>query len=141
VIRPALLACLAALAIPATARGQSAYTCGTGAIAEVRVVTETVTREHAVSRLHEARETGARVDNLERHVAYIIAVQLGDVLYTSGSTHDPFGTLDPTRLVNGERVGVCVDGVQMILERPDGKDYRAKVARTAPAPDGPHGTR
>ena len=37
--------------------------------------------------------------------------------------------LSPSRLVINDPIGVCVERNQIILRRPDGKDYKAKIVR------------
>jgi len=49
--------------------------------------------------------------------------------YTARSSGN-FWNFDPTRLVINDPIGACVDRNQLILRRPDGKDYRARIVRT-----------
>jgi hypothetical protein len=48
--------------------------------------------------------------------------------YTAQSSGN-FWNFDPTRLVINDPIGLCVDRNQIILRRPDGKDYKAKIVR------------
>ena len=97
----------------ASAGTPPAYRCGSATVRDVRTISETV------------RET-----NVERQrLVHVVTVQLDDRAYTSKSEGDPFGTLDPTRLAVDESIGMCVSATQMILERPNGTDWRAPVVR------------
>jgi hypothetical protein len=115
---------------------QTRYACGQGTIRGVEAIDEAVTRETIVTRRADDGQVEAFVARTENqhHRSYVLTVQLGDVIYMSESGGDPHGTLDPLRLVDGEAIDMCVNGAEMIVERPDGTDYRAPVVRRAPAP-------
>ena len=123
---------------PIQAVAQTRYTCGPGVVQSVHRVTETTTRETTTGRdgadgIVAVEQTGER---RERQVC-AISVQLGNRLYTSASAGDPNGTLDPLRLAAGDPVGVCVNGIEMVLEAGDATDYRAPLANTGALPERP----
>jgi hypothetical protein len=124
---------------PIEALAQSRYTCGPGLVLAVHHVTETTIRDttttgrDAAAGLVMIEETGER----RQRQVYSVSVQLGDRLYTSASTGDPNGTLDPLRLAAGDPIGICVNGGEMVLEAADATDYRAPLASTGMAPEVP----
>lgn len=121
----------------APASAETTYSCGQGTVRTVEATDEAVTRETITTRRGEdgGVETFVmRSDTLHRR-SYVLTVQLRDVLYTSESAGDPYGTLNPLRIVAGEPIDICVSATQMIVERPDGTDYRAPVVRYVPALD------
>jgi hypothetical protein len=108
---------------------QPTWACGAGTVRRIEAIDEAVTRQ--TIRTHRAEDGGvetfvAASDTRYRR-SYVLAMQLGDALYTSESAGDPHGTLDPLRIVAGETMHICVSATQMIVERPDGTDYRAPV--------------
>ena len=139
----AVLATTLTWSAPATAH--TTYSCGQGTVRGVEAIDETITRETLSTRRDddgEPRPFVTRTDTTHRR-SYVLTVQLKDWLYTSESPGDPTGTLDPLRIVAGDAIGICVSAAQMIVERPDGTDYRAPVVRQALAPVTvvPRGTR
>ena len=115
------------------------YTCGVGIVRAIQRVTETTLRERVTTGREATSGSMVIDDAAERHQrqVYLVTVQLGDRPYTSASPGDPNGTLDPLRLAAGDAIGICVNGIQMVLEHPDGTDYRAPLAAipaTCPAP-------
>jgi hypothetical protein len=113
------------------------WACGSGTVRSVEAIDESVTRETIGT--HRDGDGGVetfitRTDTQHRRRSYVLAVQLGDLLFTSESTGDPAGTLDPLQVVAGEPIQVCVNTVQMIVEAPDGTDYRAPVVRWGSVP-------
>jgi hypothetical protein len=112
------------------AAADTPYTCGAGVVRAVERVTETTIRETATTG-RDAVGGPVVIDHAaERHQrqVYVVRVQLGDRLYTSASAGDPNGTLDPLDLAVGGAIGICVNAAQMVLEHPDGTDYRAPLA-------------
>jgi hypothetical protein len=63
----------------------------------------------------------------------MVSVELEDMRYTARSSGD-FWNFDPTRLVINDPIGVCVEKNQIILRRPDGKDYKATIVRAVRSP-------
>jgi hypothetical protein len=120
---------------PLPAGAQAPYTCGTGTLRDVDAITETfqtpqrtriVTKKN--KRGHE--EVWAETSSGERtEKTYTVTVELEDVTYTARSSGN-FWNFDPSRLVINDPIGACVDRNQLILRRPDGKDYKAKIVRT-----------
>ena len=116
----------------APAGAQTWFACGQGTVRGVQAIRETVTRETMTTRRDDdgGVETVPDRTDQQRRTIYKVTVQLGDRLETSESPGDPYGTLDPMRLAPGDSIDICVSPGQMILERPDGTDYRAPVVRT-----------
>jgi hypothetical protein len=131
---PVLLLVLLICHSPASA--QPAWVCGSGTVRSIEAIDEAVTRE--TTSTQRADDGGVvrfitRTDTQHRR-SYVLSVQLGDVLYTSESAGDPHGTLDPLQIVAGEQLQMCVSATQMIVEAPNGTDYRAPVVRQPTAP-------
>jgi hypothetical protein len=114
---------------------ETRYTCGHATVRSVQAVTETITRNVVTTRRSEEGDIDTIVEQISeaRRRSYVLTVGLRDRLYTSASTGDPYGTLDPLQLAAGDPIDVCVDDVQMIVERPDGTDYRAAIVPAANA--------
>jgi len=130
---PVLL--LALLSRPSPASADPAWACGSGIVRSIEAIDEAVTRDTISTRRGDDGNVEtfiARTDTQHRR-SYVLAVQLGDVLYTSGSGGDPDGTLDPMRVVAGDSLEVCVSATQMIVEGPNGTDYRAPMFAHAAA--------
>ena len=141
-IRPLVPFCLIVLLSghsPASASAQSAWACGSGVVRSIEAIDYTVTRQTTATQRGNDGGVEAVVvgTDIEHRRAYVLAVQLGGVLYTSESAGDPHGTLDPMRLVAGEPIQMCVSATQMIVETPNGSDYRAPIVRRATPPARP----
>jgi len=109
------------------ASAQPTWACGSGTIRSIEAIDEAVTRETISTRRGDEGDVETfvtRTDTQHRR-SYVLAVQLGDVLFTSRSGGDPDGTLDPMRIVPGDSIRMCVSAAQMIVEGPNGTDYRA----------------
>ena len=124
----------AILVTPLAADAQTPYTCSTGTLRDVEAITETVatptqTRVRTKRNKHGDREVWSETTPGEvRRKKYIVQVQFQDLVYTAESSGN-FWNFDPTRLVINDSVGVCVDGKQILLKRPDGKEYKARIVR------------
>ena len=134
--RLSIAAAAAVLLSHAPASAQTTFSCGRAVVRGVEAIDEAVTRETIATRRADdgGVETFVARTATEHHRSYVLTVQLRDVVYTSESSGDPYGTLDPLRMVAGEGIDMCVSAAQMILERPDGTDYRAPVVKQAFAP-------
>jgi hypothetical protein len=126
--------CAVALLFPPPAGAEVPYTCGTGTLMDVDAVIETFPVEkhtHVVTKINKRgqREVHADTSSGERREkTYTVTVQLEDMSYTAQSSGN-FWNFDPTRLVINDPIGVCVERNQIILRRPDGKDYKARIVR------------
>jgi hypothetical protein len=124
----------AVLLSPPPAGAEVPYKCGTGTLRDVDAVIETFPAERhtrVVTKINKRgeRETHADTSSGERHEKmYTVTVQLEDMSYTAQSSGN-FWNFDPTRLVINDPIGLCVDRNQIILRRPDGKDYKARIVR------------
>jgi hypothetical protein len=138
VTRPLFAALLLVLWCHSPASAQSTWACGAGIVHSIEVVDEAITRETigTYRASNGSVETVVTRTDTQHRRSYVLVVQLGDELYTSESTGDPAGTLDPLRIVAGEPIEMCVSARQMIVEEPDGTDYRGPVVRRATASKG-----
>jgi len=124
----------ALLAAPLAAGAQQTHTCGTGTLRNTEAITETFatpTQSRVTTKRDKDGERKVLIDSTPREARkkkYVVEVQLEDVVYTAESAGN-FWNYDPTRLVINDPVGVCVVDKQIILKRPDGKDYKAKITR------------
>ena len=126
--------CAAVLLLPPAAGAEVPYKCGTGTLRDVDAVVEIFPVEkhtHVVTKINKRgqREVDVNTSSGERHErTYTVTVQLEDMSYTAQSSGN-FWNFDPTRLVINDPIGLCVDRNQIILRRPDGKDYKARIVR------------
>jgi len=119
----------ATLISPVPAVAQTQYTCGPGIVQAVQRVTETTVRDTTTTARDAAGQIVAIEQNAERRQpqVYSLSVQLRDRVYTSASSGDPNGTLDPLRLAAGDPIDICVNGLEMVFEAAAATDYRAPV--------------
>ena len=126
--------CAAVLLFPPPAGAEVPYKCGTGTLRDVDAVIQTFPAErhtHVVTKTNKRgqREMDVDTSSGERHEkTYTVTVQLEDMSYTAQSSGN-FWNFDPTRLVINDPIGLCVDRNQIVLRRPDGKDYKARIVR------------
>jgi hypothetical protein len=102
----------AVLLFPPPASAEVPYKCGTGTLRDVDAVIETFPAEKHTRVVTKTNKRGER----ETHVDT-----------SSGERHEKTYTV--TRLVINDPIGLCVERNQIILRRPDGKDYKAKIVR------------
>lgn len=106
------------------AAAQPLYTCGQGSVRSIQsvvAVTEPAIGQSAAS------DGLDRLAGAARTESHLVAVQLDNVVYTGRAAAGAPWNFDPTTLVPGEPISVCVNGVRMVLDRLDGTDYRAAV--------------
>jgi hypothetical protein len=126
----------ALLSAPLTAAAQTTYVCGMGTVLDVQfvaghvisVIVRTKRPEYGGPGLFEIM-TQDKPDP-----TYFVTVNLRDVLYTAQSSATAAWNLDPTQFRADQAVSVCVNDTTMILDRLDGKDYRARVVRVVRRP-------
>jgi len=129
----------AVLLPPSLTSAEVLYTCGTGILRDVEAVIETVPAEkhtRVVTKINKRGEREVYADTSSgerRETTYMVTVELEDMRYTARSSGN-FWNFDPTRLVINDPIGVCVEKNQIILRRPDGKDYKAKIVRAVRSP-------
>jgi hypothetical protein len=61
---------------------------------------------------------------------YVLTVALGDMIYTAESVKNLFFGYNPTDMVVNDPVDVCVEKNKLVLTRPDGKKYKARIVRS-----------
>ena len=76
--------------------------------------------------------TGTTTPDEQKKTIYTIRVALDGFVYTADSS-PVFGVFSykPTDLVVGDPVEACVKDKDLVVTRPDGKDFKAKITRTA----------
>ena len=129
-----LVVSMLAIAAPLWA-ADTPYVCGTGTLRDVEAITETIaTRRETRVRVTKTRK-GDIVERIEsspgerREKSYLVTVEIDDMVYTGRSSGDLPWNFNPTRLVVNDAIGVCVNGSQLILKRPDGKNYKLQIVR------------
>ncbi|MFB3917283.1 MAG: hypothetical protein ACE14M_11175 [Terriglobales bacterium] len=66
---------------------------------------------------------------------YTVAVQLGDIIYVASQCPVlPWNSFLPHEFIEGGEVQVRVDNSKLILQRPNGKELRAKILRQMKKP-------
>jgi hypothetical protein len=111
------------------------YRCGVGVVRDVQSVRESVSPvhvEHCAARDTSIEPAGD--DHSEASTAYHVTVQFGQTLFITSSSGDEPWNIHPTQLRSHEVVDVCTNGIDLVLERSDAKDYRARIIRIEPAP-------
>jgi hypothetical protein len=125
-----VLACLTVSLMVSPAHAQPLYTCGQGAVLSVQLVTEiTTTKTYGAL---PGDEEGGFVElgsDEKKDSFYLVTVELGGTAYTGKARSDASGNFDPRSLGNGEPIAACINDMQMVLDRLDGTDFRAKVVR------------
>jgi len=64
-----------------------------------------------------------------KQIIYTVTVQLGDMVYTTQSENVLGLGFKPTAYVVNDPAGACVRGDRLVLEHPDGKEYKARIVR------------
>jgi hypothetical protein len=131
---PAIAAIASLWAAPVVAAdGRAPYSCGTGTLLNVERVTDTIPVE-SVTIVHSRRDRrGRRVEWIERTPSerrdrrYLITIEFDDVTYTGESSANAPWDFNPTRLVINDDVDVCIDRNRLVVQRPDGKSYKATI--------------
>jgi hypothetical protein len=115
-----------------TADAQSLYTCGQGTVASVQTVTQMVGQPLKVITIDPFGEPQQLVERRpdEPRQAFVVTIRLFDVIYVGQAFAGEPENFDPTRLEKDERLSICVNGQQMILDRGDGHDFRAPLLRS-----------
>jgi hypothetical protein len=115
------------------ADGRTPYSCGTGTLVDVERVTDTIPVE-SVTIVHRRRDhRGRRVEWIERTPSerqdrrYVVTIQFDSVTYIGESSANAPWDFNPTRLVINDDIGVCIDRNRLVVQRPDGKTYKATI--------------
>jgi hypothetical protein len=127
-----------------SAHAQTLYTCGDGTVRGVSTITEMISGPPVVSTFYLAGEPEQDVTlpPPQPRAAYLVTVRLLNVTYTGEAFANAPENFDPRRLDEGEKISICVNGNQMVLDRGDGTDFRATVVRRDQLRQMPaHGTR
>ena len=135
----------ATILIPAVAIGAPKDgVCGIGTLIDVQARVEVIqagTIEHGRETV---KKNGRReydsysAPNLQKQTTYAVTIVLDDLTYTAQSELIFGFGFKPTSLVVNDPIGVCVRGSTLALERPDGKEYRARILRVARVPRADH---
>jgi hypothetical protein len=114
--------------------------CGIGTLIDVQAHVEVIqagTIEHGretVKKNGRKEYDSYSTSNLQKQTTYTVTIVLDDLTYTAQSELIFGFGFKPTSLVVNDPIGVCVRGSTLALERPDGKEYRARILRVARVP-------
>ena len=114
--------------------------CGIGTLIDVQAHVEVIqagTIEHGretVKKNGRKEYDSYSTSNLQKQTTYTVTIVLDDLTYTAQSEQIFGFGFKPTSLVVNDPIGVCVRGSTLALERPDGKEYRARILRVARVP-------
>jgi hypothetical protein len=130
------------LAVTAAAPAASAQTaeCGTGLVDDVEVITRIVPQASVTTARRRPTKNGnadwfAYSMPLERvSKTYRVTVKLNDLTYVAESSGDGFWNYNAGRFIVNDSVPACVVKDRLVLRRPDGKDYRARIVRAERQP-------
>jgi hypothetical protein len=111
--------------------------CGVGTLMDVQANVEVIqagTIEHGRETV---KKNGRReydsysAPNTQKQTIYTVTIVMDDLTYTAQSERTFGFGFKPTSLVVNDPIGVCVRGSTIAMERPDGKEYRARILRVA----------
>ena len=126
-----------------TANAQTLYTCGEGSVRTVRVITEMVAQPPFVVTIDPLGEPQQLVERApdEPRQAVLVTVQLFHDMYTGEAFTANPENFDPTELQQDETIAICINRDQLILNRGDGREFRARIVLAERAAARPLGTR
>ena len=115
-----------------TANAQTLYTCGEGSVRTVRVIMETVAQPLVVTTIEPLGEPQQLVERAPDKAlqAILVTVQLFSAMYTGEAFTANPENFDPTELEQDETIATCVDRDQLILNRGDGSQFRARIVHS-----------
>jgi hypothetical protein len=114
-----------------TANAQTLYTSGEGTVRGVQMITEMVAQPpvvHIIDPLGEPQQLIEPAPDAPRQ-AVLVTVQLFNVIYTGEAFVADPENFDATQLQEDEAVAIRVNRDQLILERGDGSEFRARIVR------------
>jgi hypothetical protein len=118
--------------------------CGIGTLIDVQAHVEVIpagTIEHSRETV---KQNGRRefdtfsTSNLQKQTTYTVTIVLDDLTYAAQSEQLLGFGFKPTSLVINDPVNACVRRGTLVLERPDGKEYKARIVRVARVPGAGH---
>ena len=115
-----------------TANAQTLYTCGEGPVLSVQMITEMVARPpvvHTIDPLGEPQQIVEPAPDEPRQ-AVLVTVQLFNVVYTGEAFAADADNFDATELQPDEMIASCVTRDHLILDRVDGREFRARIVRS-----------
>ena len=114
-----------------TANAQTLYTCGEGPVLNVQTITEMVAQPpvvHTIDPLGEPQQLIEPAPNEPRQ-AVLVTVQLFNVIYAGEAFAADADNFDATELRPDEMIATCVTRDQLMLDRADGREFRARIVR------------
>jgi hypothetical protein len=114
-----------------TANAQTLYTCGEGPVLNVQMITEMVAQPpvvHTIDPLGEPQQLIEPAPNEPRQ-AVLVTVQLFNVIYAGEAFAADADNFDATELQSDEMIATCVTRDHLILDRADGRQFRARIVR------------
>jgi hypothetical protein len=114
-----------------TASAQTLYTCGEGPVLNVQMITEMVAQPpvvHTIDPLGEPQQLIEPAPNEPRQ-AVLVTVQLFNVIYAGEAFAADADNFDATELQPDEMIATCVTRDHLILDRADGRQFRARIVR------------
>ena len=115
-----------------TANAQTLYTCGEGSVRTVRVITEIVAQPPVVTTIDPLGEPQQLVERAPDKAlqAVLVTVQLFNAMYTGEAFTANPENFDATGLQQDETIATCVERDQLIINRGDGREFRARIVRS-----------
>ena len=114
--------------------------CGIGTLTDVQARVEVIQAGVIEHSRETIKKNGRReydsysAPNMQKQTTYTVTIVVDDLTYTAQSELIFGFGFKPTSLVVNDPIGVCVRGSTLALERPDGKEYRARILRVARVP-------
>ena len=127
-------ALVAAFMLAPAAEAQSLYTCGEGTVRQIEIIPGHENVPVVIELSDADADEGSMVTEIvieKKPDAYVVTVQLRDVVYTGRSSADVPWNLDPRTLTKDQTIQVCANSREMVLDRLDGTDYRGAIVSTS----------
>jgi len=115
-----------------TANAQTLYTSGEGTVRSVQVITEIVAQPPVVHTIDPLGEPQQLVEPApdEPRQAVLVTVQLFKVAYTGEAFAAAPENFDATELHEDDAIVIRINRDQLILERADGSQFKARIVRS-----------
>lgn len=115
---------------------QQSGSCGTGKLVGLDTRIQTIAGMNTAHYEERAKKNGKRtIDGYtysgeQTPEIYVLTVAIGDMIYTAENLKNLFFGYNPTDMVVNDPIDVCVEKNKLVLTRPDGKKYKARIVRS-----------
>ena len=120
---------------------QQPAACSTGKLVGLDTRIQTIAGMNTAHYEERAKKNGKRTideyiyNGEQTQEIYVLTVAIGDMIYTAESSKNLFFGYNPTDMVVNDPIDVCVEKNKLVLTRPDGKPYKARIVRSERDPE------